>query len=84
MVDRPSSPSRRPLSGLGRLFSLPALLAVLLGAIVVAGLALLPGIVWQVDPFLWRQLLRVQGGLAGLVVGGLLGFLAGRLTARRR
>jgi hypothetical protein len=84
MVDRPPSPSRRPATGLGRVFSLPALVVVLLGTIVVAGLALLPGIVWQVDPFLWRQLLRVQGALAGLAAGALLGFLVGRLTARRR
>ncbi len=84
MVDRGSSPTRRPAAGLGQVFSIPALLAVLLGLIVVAGLALLPGVVWQVNPFLWRQLLRVQGALAGLVVGALLGFLVGRLTARRR
>jgi hypothetical protein len=84
MVDRGSSPTRRPATGLGQVFSLPALLALLLGMVVVAGLALLPGVVWQVNPYLWRQLLRVQGALAGLVVGALLGFLVGRLTARRR
>ncbi|MBM5815557.1 MAG: hypothetical protein FJ083_02895 [Cyanobacteria bacterium K_Offshore_surface_m2_239] len=84
MVDRGSSPTRRPAAGLGQLFSLPALLALVFGLIVVAGLALLPGVVWQVNPFLWRQLLRVQGGLVGLVVGAPLGFLIGRLTARRR
>jgi hypothetical protein len=84
MVDRGSSPTRRPAAGPGQLFSLPALLALVLGVIVVAGLALLPGVVWQVNPFLWRQLLRVQGGLVGLVLGAPLGFLVGRLTARRR
>jgi len=84
MVDRGSSPTRRPVAGLGQVFSIPALVAVVLGLIVVAGLALLPGVVWQVNPFLWRQLLRVQGALAGLVVGAVLGFLVGRLTARRR
>lgn len=84
MVDRGTSPTRRPAAGLGQVFSLPAVLAVLLGLIVVAGLALLPGVVWQVNPFLWRQLLRVQGGLVGLVLGAPLGFLVGRLTARRR
>ncbi|MEB3156139.1 MAG: hypothetical protein VKO26_01725 [Cyanobacteriota bacterium] len=84
MVDRGSSPTPRPAAGLGQLFSLPALLALVLGVIVVAGLALLPGVVWQVNPYLWRQLLRVQGGLVGLVVGAPLGFLVGRLTARRR
>lgn len=84
MADRPPSPSRRPLSGLGQLFSLPALLSLGLVLVVVAGLALLPGVIWQVNPYLWRQLLRVQGAVAGLVLGALLGFLAGRLTARRR
>jgi hypothetical protein len=84
MVDRPPSSPRRSTVGLGQVFSLPALLALVMGLIIVAGLALLPGVVWQVNPFLWRQLLRVQGALAGLVVGALLGFLVGRLTARRR
>jgi hypothetical protein len=84
MVDRGSAPSPRRDGGLGRVFSLPALLALVFGLIVVAGLALLPGVVWQVNPFLWRQLLRVQGGLVGLVFGAPLGFLVGRLTARRR
>jgi hypothetical protein len=84
MVDRGSAPSRRLVGGLGQVFSLPALLALVLGLILVAGLALLPGVVWQVNPFLWRQLLRVQGGVVGLVVGAPLGFLVGRLTARRR
>ncbi|MEB3260848.1 MAG: hypothetical protein VKP63_09515 [Cyanobacteriota bacterium] len=84
MVDRGSAPGRRLAGGLGQVFSLPALLALVLGLIVVAGLALLPGVVWQVNPFLWRQLLRVQGGLVGLVLGAPLGFLVGRLTARRR
>lgn len=86
MTDRPPSPSpsRRSASGIGQLFSLPALLSLVLALIVVAALALLPGVVWQVNPTLWRQLLRAQGGVVGLVVGILLGFLAGRLTARRR
>lgn len=82
MTDRP--PSQRPAFGLGQVFSLPALLSLVLALIVVAGLALLPGVVWQVNPTLWRQLLRAQGGVVGLVVGVVLGFLAGRLTARRR
>ncbi len=84
MADRPPSPPRRLASGLGQVFSLPALLALVLGVVVVAGLALLPGVIWQVNPYLWRQLLRVQGAVAGLVLGALLGFLVGRLTARRR
>ena len=84
MADRPPSPTRRPASLLGQVFSLPALLSLVLGLVVVAGLALLPGVIWQVNPYLWRQLLRVQGAVAGLVLGALLGFFAGRLTARRR
>jgi hypothetical protein len=46
MVDRGSAPSRRLVGGLGQVFSLPALLALVLGLILVAGLALLPGVVW--------------------------------------
>jgi hypothetical protein len=65
-------------------FSLPALLTLIAALVVVAVLALLPGVIWQVNPYLWRQLLRVQGGVVGLVVGGGLGFMAGRLTVRRR
>ena len=84
MADRPSSPSRRQGFRLGQLISLPALLTIVAGLVVVAVLALLPGVVWQVNPSLWRQLLRVQGAVAGLVVGAALGFLAGRLSARRR
>jgi hypothetical protein len=84
MADRPPAPSRRPASGLGQLFSLPALLTLMAALVVVGVLALLPGVIWQVNPYLWRQLLRVQGGVVGLVVGGGLGFLAGRLTVRRR
>lgn len=84
MVDRPPSPTRRPTSGIGQLFSLPALLTVIVGLVVVAALALLPGVIWQVNPYLWRQLLRVQGAVAGLVLGAGLGFVAGRLSARRR
>jgi hypothetical protein len=84
MVDRPPSPPRRAGSVLGKVFSLPAFLTIVIGLLIVGGLALLPGIVWQVDPFLWRQLLRAQGAVAGLVLGAVLGFLVGRLTARRR
>jgi hypothetical protein len=84
MAEPPLPPTRRRGSGIGQVISLPALAAIVLGLIVAAGLALLPGVVWQVNPFLWRQLLRVQGALAGLLLGALLGFAAGRLTARRR
>lgn len=84
MVDLPPSPPRRGGSFLGKVFSLPALLTLVIGLFIVGGLALLPGIVWQVDPFLWRQLLRAQGAAVGLVLGSVLGFLLGRLTARRR
>ncbi|MFN9624224.1 MAG: hypothetical protein ACK587_15545 [Cyanobacteriota bacterium] len=84
MADRPPSPSRRPASAIGQVFSLPALLTLIAALVVVAVLALLPGVIWQVNPYLWRQLLRVQGGVVGLVVGGGLGFMAGRLTVRRR
>jgi hypothetical protein len=84
MADRPPSPTRRPASGIGQLFSLPALLTLIAVLVVLAVLALLPGVIWQVNPYLWRQLLRVQGGAVGLVVGAGLGFLAGRLSVRRR
>jgi len=40
-------------------------------------------VVWQVNPLLWRQLLRLQGAFAGLVLGAVLGFLVGRFTGRR-
>jgi hypothetical protein len=84
MADRPPAPTRRLSSGIGQVFSLPALLTLIAALVVVAVLALLPGVIWQVNPYLWRQLLRVQGGVVGLVVGAGLGFLAGRLSARRR
>ena len=84
MADRPPAPSRRPASGHGQLFSLPALLTLIAALVVVAVLALLPGVIWQVNPYLWRQLLRVQGGVVGRVVGGGLGLLAGRRPVRRR
>jgi hypothetical protein len=63
--------------------SLPALLTIGLVLLVLAGLALLPTVVWQVNPLLWRQLLRLQGAFAGLVLGAVLGFLVGRFTGRR-
>lgn len=81
---RPSAPQRQPAPRFGRIFSLPALVTVGVGVIVLTGLALLPTIVWQVNPLLWRQLLRLQGGVAGLVLGAVLGFLVGRYTGRRR
>lgn len=79
---RPTPPRQRAL-GLAQLISWPALLAVSVAVLVLLGLAFLPTVVWQVNPLLWRQLLRLQGGVAGLVVGAVLGFLAGRLSARR-
>ncbi|MFN6340639.1 MAG: hypothetical protein ACK41W_18220 [Cyanobacteriota bacterium] len=63
--------------------SWPALLTLGVGLLVLAGLALLPTMVWQVNPLLWRQLLRLQGGVAGLVAGSVLGFLVGRYSRRR-
>lgn len=81
---RPPAPLRRRGPLLGKLISWPALLTIAVVVLVLAGLALLPTVVWQVNPLLWRQLLRLQGGLAGLVLGAVLGFLIGRFTAHRR
>lgn len=80
---RSSAPLRRGGVRLGQVISLPAMLTIGLALLVLAGLALLPTVVWQVNPMLWRQLLRLQGAFAGLVLGAVLGFLAGRLTGRR-
>jgi hypothetical protein len=80
---RSSAPLRQGGLRLGQVISLPALLTIGLALLVLAGLALLPTVVWQVNPLLWRQLLRLQGAFAGLVLGAVLGFLAGRLTGRR-
>jgi hypothetical protein len=79
---RPSESPRRRTARIGQVISLPALLTIVVGVLVLAGLALLPTVVWQENPLLWRQLLRLQGGLAGLVVGAVLGFLVGRLMGR--
>ncbi|MEB3335361.1 MAG: hypothetical protein VKP70_10285 [Cyanobacteriota bacterium] len=84
MADRPPPPARRQAFGLGRLISLPALITIVVCLLLLAGLALLPGVLWQVNPVLWRQLLRLQAATGGLVVGLVIGFLTGRLTARRR
>jgi hypothetical protein len=84
MANRPPSPSRRPVTGLGRLISLPALITIVVSLILLAALALLPGVLWQVNPVLWRQLMRLQAAAGGLLVGLVLGFLIGRLTALRR
>jgi hypothetical protein len=80
---RPPAPNRRRRPRLSRVVSLPALVTIAVSVLVLAGLALLPTVVWQVNPLLWRQLLRLQGGVAGLVLGAVLGFLVGRLTGRR-
>jgi hypothetical protein len=80
---RPPAPLRRRAPRLSTVVSLPALLTIGVGVLVLTGLALLPTVVWQVNPLLWRQLLRLQGGLAGLVLGAVLGFLVGRVTGRR-
>lgn len=81
---RSPAPLRQGGARLAQVISLPALLTIGLVLLVLAGLALLPTVVWQVNPLLWRQLLRLQGAFAGLLVGAALGFLVGRLTARRR
>lgn len=79
----PEHSRRRPAVN-GPLFSLPALLTIGVAVLVLAGLALLPMMVWQVNPLLWRQLLRLQGALAGFVLGAVVGFLVGRFSGRRR
>lgn len=81
---RTSSSPRRGGPRLVQVISLPALLTIAVGLLVLAGLAFLPAMVWQLNPLLWKQLLRLQGAFAGLVVGAVLGFLLGRLTAHRR
>jgi len=80
---RSPAPLRQGGARLGQVISLPALLTIGLVLLVLAGLALLPTVVWQVNPLLWRQLLRLQGAFAGLVLGAVLGFLVGRFTGRR-
>jgi hypothetical protein len=80
----PPTPRRRRSNPIAQVVSLPALFAIVLGLVVLAGLALLPTLVWQTNPLLWRQLLRMQGGAVGLVVGAVLGFLVGRFLGRRR
>jgi len=80
---RSPAPLRQGGARLGQVISMPALLTIGLILLVLAGLALLPGVVWQVNPLLWRQLLRLQGAFAGLVLGAVLGFLVGRFTGRR-
>jgi hypothetical protein len=81
--NRPPAPLRPRGRKLGQMVSWPALLTLGVGLLVLAGLALLPTMVWQVNPLLWRQLLRLQGGVAGLVAGSVLGFLVGRYSRRR-
>ncbi|MFN7678932.1 MAG: hypothetical protein ACK5QW_10130 [Cyanobacteriota bacterium] len=85
-MDDPLSPTprRRRSNPIAQVISLPALFAIVLGLVVLAGLALLPTLVWQTNPLLWRQLLRMQGGAVGLVVGAVLGFLVGRFLGPRR
>ncbi len=84
MDDHPSPSRRRRGMRLAEVVSLPALAAIVLAVVVIGALALLPSLVWQVNPLLWRQLLRLQGGVVGLVVGAVMGFLVGRFLARRR
>jgi hypothetical protein len=78
------SPRRRRSNRLADVVSLPALFTIALALVVLAGLAVLPTLVWQTNPLLWRQLLRMQGGAVGLVVGAGLGFAVGRFLGRRR
>lgn len=86
----PEMPRNRPSDSLRRrprfaeVISLPALLTIGVGVLLLAGLAVLPMIVWQFNPMLWRQLLRLQGAVAGFVVGVLVGALLARFSGSRR
>lgn len=75
---RPTAPDRRDR----RLFpivSISALALVILAAVLFMGLGL-GGVTLRYR----RELLMLQGALAGFVSGGVLGYLAGWLKGRRR
>lgn len=80
---RSPAPLRQRGPQLAQVISWPAALTIGVALLVLAGLALLPTVVWQFNPLLWRHLLRLQGAFAGLVVGVVLGFLVGRFSGRR-
>jgi hypothetical protein len=79
MADRrPTAPDHRN-RGLMPALSIGALALVALAAVLFLGLGL-GGVTFRYR----REILLLQGAFAGIVTGGLIGYVAGWLNGRRR